>query len=85
FILAKIEFLYYKEKSLLAKKRVMSFLANLQNIKPLLNGEDLKKLGVKPGPLYSKIIHSILLEKLEGSLSKKEEEIKYVLDNYVNF
>lgn len=85
FVLAKIHFLYGEEECVRAKKRVMDYLTNLQNIKPLINGKDIEKLGIKPGPIYSKIMHSILLKKLNGELENREEEIRYILDNYSNF
>jgi tRNA nucleotidyltransferase (CCA-adding enzyme) len=84
FILAKIEMKFKEEESNRAKKRVMNYFINLQNIKPLVDGKDIKELGIKPGPIYSEIIRSILLRKLDGKLKKKEEEIRYILDNYLN-
>lgn len=59
------------------KKAISHFLVKLRNIKPALKGNDLKDLGISPGPEYSKIFKKILDEKLMSRLQTKEEEIKF--------
>lgn len=59
------------------KKAIFNYLTRLKDIKPLITGEDLKKLGIQPGPVYRKILESILREKLQGRLLSKEEEIEF--------
>ncbi|ACI21719.1 MULTISPECIES: CBS domain-containing protein [Thermodesulfovibrio] len=59
------------------KKAIFNYLTKLKDIKPLITGEDLKKLGIQPGPVYRKILESILREKLQGRLLSKEEEIEF--------
>ena len=60
------------------KKAVSHFLLELRNVKPLLKGSDLKRLGIPPGPEYSKILKKILDEKLMKRLQTKEEEMEFV-------
>ncbi len=60
------------------KKAISLFLTKLRFIKPLIKGEDLKKLNIPPGPIYSKIFEKIMDEKLRGSLQSKDEEIEFV-------
>jgi len=60
------------------KKRAIShFLLELRNVKPLIKGNDIKGLGVPPGPLYSKIFRRILDEKLMKRLNTKQEEMAF--------
>lgn len=59
------------------KQAISLFLTKLRFIKPLIKGEDLKKLGVKPGPIYKEIFEKIMNEKLIGNLQSKEEEIEF--------
>ncbi|GAQ95645.1 tRNA nucleotidyltransferase [Thermodesulfovibrio aggregans] len=66
--------IYAKEQQ---KKAISLYLTKLKEIKPLLRGEDLKNLGIPPGPAYKKIFDEILKEKLHGSLLSKEEEIEF--------
>ena len=49
---------------------------------PLINGNDLIELGFEPGPLFSKILHEIEEQQLEGILKNKEEAIKHVKEKF---
>ncbi|MCL0030128.1 CBS domain-containing protein [Thermodesulfovibrionales bacterium] len=60
------------------KKAISHFLLELRNTKPLIKGDDLKGLGIPPGPSYSEILTKILNEKLMKRLDTKEEEIEFV-------
>ncbi len=60
------------------KRLCIRYLAELRNVKPALTGEDLLRLGLPPGPGYSRIFREILHEKLRGRLKTKEEEIAFV-------
>ncbi|MCS7163829.1 MAG: CBS domain-containing protein [Thermodesulfovibrio sp.] len=66
------------------KRAIFNYLTKLKDIKPIITGEDLKKLGIKPGPVYRKILECILREKLQGRLLSKEEEIAFVKELEVN-
>ena len=60
------------------KEEVSSYLLELRKIKPLLDGEDLKRMGVEPGPMYSKLLKQVLLEKLRGKLKSRDDEEEFV-------
>lgn len=60
------------------KKAISHFLLELRNVKPILKGEDLKSLGIPPGPQYSRIFKKILDEKLMKRLQTRQEEIEFV-------
>lgn len=60
------------------RKSISLFLTKLKDIVPSITGENLKKLGIKPGPVYRKIFEAILREKLRGRLLSKEEEIEFI-------
>jgi tRNA nucleotidyltransferase (CCA-adding enzyme) len=62
------------------KQKVIShYLTELRNVRPILKGEDLMKIGIQPGPVYSKILREILEEKLRGRLKSREDEERFVL------
>jgi len=68
------------------KQKVMSqYLMELRKVKTILKGEDLKKMGVKPGPIYSKILKELLEEKLRGHLRFREDEERFVRAIAVKF
>ncbi|BCB95574.1 poly(A) polymerase [Dissulfurispira thermophila] len=60
------------------KKAISHFLVKLRGIRPELKGDDLKALGISPGPEYSRIFKKILDEKLINRLHTKDEEIEFV-------
>jgi tRNA nucleotidyltransferase (CCA-adding enzyme) len=61
------------------KQKVISqYLTELRKVKIILKGEDLKKMGVKPGPIYSRILKELLEEKLRGHLKSREDEERFV-------
>ncbi len=52
-------------------------------MKPLLTGDDLVRLGLNPGPKFTEILRTIEDLALERSLSTSEEALNYVLANFV--
>ncbi len=61
------------------KQRVIShYLTELRNVKTILKGDDLKRMGIQPGPVYSKILNKLLEEKLRGRLRSREDEEQFV-------
>jgi len=71
-----------KTKSRLAMKRVFNYLNNLQKTSVHLTGKDLIKMGYKPGPHFRNIMGALLSSKLDGTISSREEEKKFVIDNF---
>jgi poly(A) polymerase len=49
---------------------------------PLLKGNDLLKLGFKPGPIFTEILNSVEEMQLEGNLTKKNQAIDFVKANF---
>jgi tRNA nucleotidyltransferase (CCA-adding enzyme) len=64
------------------KKEISHFLLKLRQVKPLTRGEDLIRIGIKPGPVYSEIFKTVLEEKLKDKLRTKEEEIEFIRERY---
>ncbi|MEO0835553.1 MAG: CBS domain-containing protein, partial [Cyanobacteria bacterium J06642_3] len=48
------------------RRLVWQYLTQLSQVQPLLNGHDLKELGLKPGPLFAKILNEIFAATLDG-------------------
>jgi hypothetical protein len=44
----------------------------------LISGEDLKEMGLMPGPLFSKIIREVEDLQLEGKIKTKEQALDYI-------
>lgn len=51
-------------------------------IKPYITGNDLKKLGLVPGPQYKVILEDVLKQKLDGNIHTKQDELDYLCLKY---
>jgi len=78
FILAKIDAFENEEMASKMKKQIIFFLTELANVKVAITGNDLKKLGYRPGPIYKEILEKVLAAKLNGQVKTKKDELKYV-------
>jgi tRNA nucleotidyltransferase (CCA-adding enzyme) len=67
-----------KAKQEAAKKHVSLYLTRLRNVKVTLSGDDLKDMGIPPGPRYKRILSRLLDAKLDGNVKNREEEIAFV-------
>ncbi len=64
-----------KEK---AKKYISLYLTHLRDVKIALTGDDLKAMGIPPGPRYKKILAELLDAKLDSQVKNREQEISFV-------
>jgi poly(A) polymerase len=51
---------------------------------PLVRGNDLIALGMKPGPRFGEILEAVETRQLEGALHNREEALEWVKEEYVN-
>lgn len=75
---ATLLFTIAKTEEKIVKKRIFFYLTRLKKLKIEINGNDLKKMGYKPSPLFKKILEEVKKAKLNGQVKTKEEEINYV-------
>ncbi|QLE47468.1 CBS domain-containing protein [Nostoc sp. C057] len=64
------------------RHKIWEYLTVLANVQPLLNGNDLKKLGYKPGPLYRQILDDVLAATLDGVIKDKTEAEEFLAQHY---
>ncbi len=67
-----------KAKQENAKKYISLYLTRLRNVSVALTGDDLKGMGIPPGPGYKKILADLLHAKLDGMVKTREEEMDFV-------
>ncbi len=65
-------------KSEAVRRAISIFVTDLRDIKPEISGKDLMALGIKPSPLYGRLLSKVLAEKLDGGLVSRKAEIEYV-------
>ena len=61
-------------KSDSVKRQVSAYLTTYQHLKPSLDGGDLRAMGLKPGPIYKKILAHLLDARLNGEVHSESEE-----------
>ena len=65
------------------RRVVNKYFSEWRKVKIKLSGDDLLKLGLKPGPRFGKILEEVLYAKLNGRLKTKRDEVTYVVDNFL--
>jgi tRNA nucleotidyltransferase (CCA-adding enzyme) len=64
------------------RRLIWQYVTNFSQVKPLLNGQDLKILGFKPGPLYKQILDDVLAATLDGKVGDRPTAKEYVKAKY---
>lgn len=64
------------------RRLVWQYMTRFSQVKPWLNGNDLKNLGFKPGPLYKQILDDVLAATLDGRISDRATAKEYVMSKY---
>jgi tRNA nucleotidyltransferase (CCA-adding enzyme) len=61
-----------------AKKFISLYLTHLRDVRIELSGDDLKSMGIPPGPRYKRILADLLDARLDGAITSREDEIRFV-------
>src|SRR5437899_7538061 len=51
---------------------------------PLVRGDDLIALGMKPGPKFGEILESVETKQLEGALKDRQEALDWIKREYLS-
>lgn len=71
-------FMMAKAKREGTKKYISQYLTRLMAVRVDLTGEDLKALGLPPGPRYREILLQLLHARLDGIVKDRDDEIDFV-------
>jgi tRNA nucleotidyltransferase (CCA-adding enzyme) len=66
--------------SLPLRRVIHQYLKVWKEMAPLLTGNDLKNLGLKPGPAFKNILATLREKQLDGELENQDDAIAFVLD-----
>ncbi len=61
---------------------IWQYLTKLSKTEPLLDGNDLKTLGYKPGPIYKEILRDLLAATLDEEISDRAKAETFVIQKY---
>lgn len=61
-----------------AVPRVLAYLAGRESLHPLVSGDDLKEMGLKPGPIFTDVLLDLESAFLDGKVRNREEALAWV-------
>ncbi|MBW4591876.1 MAG: CBS domain-containing protein [Brasilonema angustatum HA4187-MV1] len=64
------------------RRKIWQYLTVWRNVQPILNGNDLRKLGYKPGPQYRQMLDDLLAATLDGVVCKRDEAQEFLAKHY---
>ncbi|MEH2138730.1 CBS domain-containing protein [Nostoc sp.] len=64
------------------RHQIWEYLTVWANVQPLLNGNDLKKLGYKPGPQYRQILDDVVAATLDRVIKDRAEAEEFLAKHY---
>ncbi|MBH8555852.1 CBS domain-containing protein [Nostocaceae cyanobacterium CENA357] len=70
------------QSSRLIRQQIWHYFTVLANVQPILNGNDLKKLGYKPGPQYRQILDDLLAATVDGVVKDKTQAEEFLSKHY---
>lgn len=81
-----VEMLLYmvaKGRDKQTKKSISRFISKDKAVKPMLKGEDLKALGLQPGPVFRRALDALRDARLDGRVHTRQEEEALVKERFL--
>ena len=72
FLMAKIQRQDSKKHSL---QRIKEFITTFRHTKISVTGHDLQRFGLQRGPAYRRVLHQLLMARLDGIIHTRQEEL----------
>jgi tRNA nucleotidyltransferase (CCA-adding enzyme) len=60
------------------RRWLSQYLIHLRSVHPELTGDDLRKLGFAPGPIYREILDALRFARLDAEVESRGDEISFV-------
>lgn len=77
-----ILYLMAKAKHPDIKRYISLYFTQLKSVRTRVTGEDLVRLGYRPGPQFKTILDELLEHRFTGQLRTKDDEISFLLSRY---
>lgn len=75
FSLEMLLYLAARASSEQIRRFVSIYLTRLRGVVPLLGGDDLRELGLLPGPAFGRVKQRLLQARLDGEIQSREDEL----------
>ncbi|MGC8453611.1 MAG: CBS domain-containing protein [Cylindrospermopsis raciborskii] len=62
------------------RRKIWYYWRDLVHVQPLLKGDDLKKMGYKPGPIFKQILDHLLFATLDGKIKTKTQAMELLTE-----
>jgi tRNA nucleotidyltransferase/poly(A) polymerase len=60
------------------RENILAYLNQYSHVRPQLTGQDLRALGIEPGPTYSELLNKLLAARLDGKVKSRADELNFV-------
>ena len=64
------------------QKAVSLFVTTLRNVTPLINGNELKELGYRPGPGFRSMLNHLIEVQLDGQVTTHDQAMNFIISTY---
>jgi len=65
------------------QRAISDYFTRLRDIRVETSGDDLKKMGLEPGPMFKRILDRLLDARLDGEISDRAGELEFVRRHYL--
>ena len=65
-----------------AAAAIGTYLKESVHVATRLRGRDLRELGYPPGPAYRSMLSALLRKRIDGGLSTRDEEVRWILETF---
>jgi tRNA nucleotidyltransferase (CCA-adding enzyme) len=66
------------------RRWISQYLIHLRTVHPELTGDDLRKLGFAPGPIYREILDALRFARLDAEVESRSDEISFVKKHFAS-
>ena len=71
-------FMMAKTNQRVTRRHISLYFTQLKDVKPLLRGADLIRIGIKPGPFIKKTLANLLKARLDEQVATQQDELEFV-------
>lgn len=78
-------FFYAAAPTVSVGHKIRRYLFDWRSVRLGINGDDIKRIGLQPGPQYRKVLDALRDEKLDREITSRSEELEWLKQNIDRF